>query len=675
MPDQRGNRLDTPAGVLVRMVSLLLGLLSLPLYALMLWPLVVASRRVLGVRIGTPRALAGAMIGWLVAGGILQAFSRDVFTHPVGFIGLVIPVLGCAFVATLVFLFVAEIAAPSGSGLGLLGRIRSVRARAARARRYSQISRIAIKHGLGRYLSGRRETGLSTVRHAKLARSLRRALEEGGVTFVKLGQVLSTRADLLGQVFIDELSLLQDQVAHADADAVRSLLRKELGAAPEDVFAEFDPEPLAAASIAQVYRARLKTGEDVVVKVQRPDVETLVERDLDIVRRIAVSLELRADWARALGLVELADGFADALTEELDFRTEARNIEAVAAAYDSDEIALPTVHKALSTDRVLVMRRLDGKPLTAAKDGVPAGDRAPLARSLLRCVLHQVMLSGVFHADPHPGNVLLMADGRLGLLDFGSVGRLDAGLRGGLQNLVLALDRGDPAALRDGLLEIVDRPDEIDEQRLERALGALVSKHFSHGQVPDAEMFTELMRVVADFRLSVPPPIAAVFRSLATLEGTLALLAPGFDIMGESRAFAAEQVGAGLRPESLRHTAVNEVMALLPVLRRLPRRIHRIGNALEQGRLSVNVRLFSDERDRDVVTGLVHEVLLALVGAATGLMAVLLLTGGGGPRVLPDVTLNQVFGYNFLVVSTLVGLRLLFVVFRRTGQNRAGHRR
>ncbi|MCU1681997.1 MAG: ubiquinone biosynthesis protein UbiB [Amycolatopsis sp.] len=668
MPDPSGNRGAARAGVLIGMISLLLGVLILPVYALVLWPLVVASRRVLGVRIGTFRALAGAMIGWLVAGAIMQAFSHDVFARPSAFVGLLVPVAGCGFLATLVFVFVAEVAVPSGTGLGLLGRVRSLRSRVARARRYSQISRIAIKHGLGRYLSGRRETGLPTVRHAKLARSLRRALEEGGVTFVKLGQVLSTRADILPQVFIDELSLLQDQVAHADVDAVQLLLRNELGAAPEGVFAEFDPEPLAAASIAQVYRARLKSGEDVVVKVQRPDVETVVERDLDIVRRVAVSLERRADWARSLGLVELADGLADALAEEFDFRTEARNIETVAAAYDSDEIALPTVHKELSTGRVLVMRRLDGKPLSVAKDAVPPSERLPLARSLLRCVLQQVMLGGVFHADPHPGNVLLMADGRLGLLDFGSVGRLDAGLRGGLQNLVLALDRGDPAALRDGLLEIVDRPDEIEEQRLERALGALVAKHFAHGQSPNVEMFTDLMRVVAEFRLSVPPPIAAVFRSLSTLEGTLALLAPGFDILGESRAFAAERVGAGLRPESLRHNAVNEVMALLPVLRRLPRRIDRIGNALEQGRLSVNVRLFSDERDRDVVTGLVHEVLLALVGGATGLMAVLLLASTSGPRVLPDLTLHQVFGYNFLVLSSLVGLRLLFVVFRRSGQ-------
>jgi ubiquinone biosynthesis protein len=644
------------------MGTVLFGLLSLPIYLLMLWPLVIASRRVLGVRIGTVRALLGAVAGWAVVGQVMLSLFPAIRVTPGLFVGLLLPIAGSAFLATLMFLFLAEMAFPSGGRIGLLGRLRSVRRRFARARRYSQVSRIAVKHGIGHYLIGRRSSGGE--RDAVLARSLRRALEDGGVTFVKLGQVLSTRPDLLPPAFVDELSRLQDQVSPADPAAVERELTEELGRPPSEVFAEFDPEPLAAASIAQVYRARLHSGEDVVVKVRRPGVDKIVERDLDIVFRVATSLDLRAKWARSLGVVDLADGFAAALTEELDFRVEARNIAAVTAAYTGDAVSMPTVFTELSGERVLVMRRLDGAPVRTAIEGVEPERRGTLAQALLDCVLRQVLLHGVFHADPHPGNVLLLTDGRLGLLDFGSVGRLDAGLRTGLRDVLTAVDRGDPGALRDGLLEIVDRPDEIDERRLERALGTLVAKHVTHGQAPDLDMFTDLFRIVADFRLSIPPPIAAVFRALATMEGTLALLSPGFNILRESRAIAGALVGERMRPDSMRRLATEELLSVLPVLRRLPRRLDRVSAALEQGRLSMNVRLFADERDRAVVTGMLHEVLLAFAGAATGLMAVLLLASTSGPRVAPDVTLNQVFGYNLLVISALLGLRLLYVVFR-----------
>ncbi len=649
------------------MSTLLFGLLALPFYLLMLWPLVVASRRVLGVRIRTVRALIGAAVGWAAAGRMLAWLFPSFHESPALFAGLLLPIAGCAFLATLTFLFLAEMAFPSGGGLGAVGRLRSVRRRVARGRRYSQVSRIAVKHGIGQYLVGRR--GVDGTRHAVLAQSLRRALEDAGVTFVKLGQVLSTRPDLLPPAFIDELSKLQDQVPPVPFEQVEQDLAEELGQPLDEVFAEFDREPLAAASVAQVYRARLHSGEDVVVKVRRPGIDRVVERDLDIVYRVARSLELRAKWARSLGVVDLADGFAAALTEELDFRVEARNIAAVSAVATGDAVALPTVHSELSGERVLVMRRLDGAPVRTAVGAMADDRRNDLARALLDCVLRQVLLHGVFHADPHPGNVLLLADGKLGLLDFGSVGRLDTVLRGGLRDVLAAVDRGDPAGLRDGLLEIVDRPDEIDEQRLERALGALMAKHVSHGQAPDLDMFTDLFRLVAEFRLSVPPAIAAVFRALATVEGTLALLSPGFNILVESRAFANKLIGERMEPESLRRAATEELMSLLPVLRRLPRRVDRVTSALEQGRLSVNIRLFADERDRAVVTGMLHEMLLALTGTATGVMAVLLLASTGGPRVGPELTLNQLFGYNLLVVSALLGLRLLFVVFRTQRRN------
>jgi ubiquinone biosynthesis protein len=339
----------------------------------------------------------------------------------------------------------------------------------------------------------------------------------------------------------------------------------------------------------------------------------------------------------------------------------------VAAASDSrgsDGIAIPVPYQPLCTARVLVMERLDGRPLAAIDARTPADVRAALARSLLDCLLRQVMLEGTFHADPHPGNVLLLADGRLGLLDFGSVGRIDAGLRTALQRLLLALDRGDPAGLADALLEVVERPGELDEPRLERMLGRFLARHTGPGITPDVTMFTDLFRIVSEHGLAVPPEIAAVFRALATMDGTLIQLAPGFDIVAEARRFAGEQLTAQFSPDVLRKIAADELIALLPVLRRLPRRIDRLGGALEAGRLSVNVRLLADPADRRYLTGLLHQVILVALAATSGVMAVLMLGLHGGPAITKTVTLYAFFGYCLLVIAAILALRVLVLVFR-----------
>ena len=190
---------------------------------------------------------------------------------------------------------------------------------------------------------------------------------------------------------------------------------------------------------------------------------------------------------------------------------------------------IPQAYHDLSTRRVLVMQRLDGEALSKAapapESPLTDRDRERLARDLFDCLLRQIVIDGVFHADPHPGNIMLLADGRLGLIDFGSVGRLDSGLRAALQRLLLAMDRRDPVALTDALLEVTARPDDLDEQALERSVGALLVRHLAAGRTPDAAMFAELFRLVTQHELAVPPAFAATFRALSTLEGGLTLLA------------------------------------------------------------------------------------------------------------------------------------------------------
>ncbi len=649
-----------------------LRLVNLVIFMMIFVPI---SQRLLGVRFGLGRLAVGALITLSVSGPLAVAL---IGTPPwTGSNGAALAFMAlialCSMLAGLVFLVLAEALVPTGS----LPRARDLRrdlsGRIARTRRYLQILRIAIKHGLGPYLRGRRRPGRENAAgQAELAKSLRLALDEAGVTFVKLGQVLSTRSDIIPQSVATELSRLQDQVTPAPWPQVEEILTEELGAPPSQVYAAFDTEPLAAASVAQVYTARLTNGTDVVVKVQRPGIAGLVDRDLDIVRRLARLLDRNTDWGRSMGVRALADGFADAMREELDFTVEAGNMTTVAAGQSvaaSNDLVVPRLYPEHSTRRVLTMQRLDGIGLGNAGQAIADRGLDPvrLGRALFECLLGQVAIDGVFHADPHPGNFLLLTDGRIGMLDLGSVGRLDPATREALQRFLLAIDHGDPVSATDALLEIVYRPDVIDERALERSVGQFMTKHLAAGVTLGPAMFNDLFKIITSHELGVPPEVAAVFRALATVEGTISRISPSFDLVAASRQFASAHVTDRLTPEALRRTATEELATLLPMLRRLPRRIDRIAAAAESGRLGVNVRLFADERDRRHFTGLLHQALLAVLGATAGIMAVLLLGTPGGPKVTDSMTLFQLFGYNLLVICAVLVLRVLVLIFRLPG--------
>jgi ubiquinone biosynthesis protein len=634
------------------------------------------SRRLLGLPVGALRALIAGLLGFAAA----LLLGRSLRTAQPGHVAaFVTVVLGVPLIVAMLFIVVAEILVPSGTLPQPLELVQGTRKAIARSRRYAQISRIAVRHGLGPYLRGRRVRGADAARgRAALAQSLRRALEEGGVTFTKLGQLLSTRSDLLPEEFTAELAKLQDQAEPAPWEQVAEVIAQSLGAPPGEVFAELQAEPAAAASIAQVHRARLRSGTapaaEVAVKVQRPGIRASVEQDLDILLRLADRLEDRARWARAVGTAGIARGFAAAIREELDFRVEARNMAAIAATWPDQQravgsgvsVVMPAMYEQLCTEHVLVIEWLDGVNLRAAGQQIDDRglDRAQLARALLRSMVYQITEGGVFHADPHPGNVMLLADSRLALLDFGSVGHLDVQQRIALQNLLLAVGRGDSAALRDALLDLVERTDELDEYQLERVLGQFIARYLTGGAGGSAEMFTDLFRVATRFELTIPAEIGTVLRALGTLDGTLAQLTPAFDIAEEARAYAADHVAMKLSPQAMGRSAADELIALLPVLRRLPRRFDRVTSALEQGRLGVNVRLFADERDRRVVTGLTNQFLMALLGTASGIVAALMLAAPGGPKVAQSVSLYQLIGYNLLIVAGILVLRVLFMIFR-----------
>ncbi|MFL5883299.1 MAG: ABC1 kinase family protein [Actinomycetota bacterium] len=272
----------------------------------------------------------------------------------------------------------------------------------------------------------------------------------------------------------------------APPESVRSLLKAELGRPVGEVSAEFDPEPIAAASIAQAYRGRLRSGEAVVVKVQRLGIAESVDRDLLVLAELARVAETRTAWGAGYHVTDLADEFAERVREELDFRLEARNATEIAAAMDAgDQVHVPVDHSELSMARVLVMEWLDGVSVREVERIDALGlDRSRLAEALLRCALRQMLVDGRFHADPHPGNVLVLEDGRLGLIDFGATGRLDPLQQASMREMLVAVQQRDAGLLRSAVLEVATLRRHFDDDQLERALACFVARHLAAGAAP-----------------------------------------------------------------------------------------------------------------------------------------------------------------------------------------------
>lgn len=485
--------------------------------------------------------------------------------------------------------------------------------------------------------------------------------------FVKLGQVASTRSDVLPPSVIATLSQLQSQVTPEPPDAMRELIEEELGRSVDDVFADFQWEPIAAASIGQVYKATLRTGEPVIVKAQRPRVAALVERDTKVLLRLAQTAENNTPLGAEYKVYELASEFARSLQEELDFRIEAKNTTTIAENMaEQPLIRVPAIYDEYSTARLMVQERLDGIGIDSDEVDVIGADRAVLADALLRAVLTQMMTDGFFHADLHPGNLMVLRDRSIGMIDFGATGRLDPLMQASLQQMLMAVSVGDPALLRQAVSEITVIDVDVDPDALERALARFMAAHTAAGQGVGASAIADLMELLTKFGIEVPAELTTFSRAFLILEGTLSTLAPGYRLSEHAQEIGAEWVSAKVEEAggSMEDIARDELIKQLPTLRQLPRRADRIGEMLERGSLTTRVSLFANQTDVDVVTRLVNRVVLGLISTVLGLMGVLMLSADQGPVLVDGVELLQVVGSIALVASAILMLRVVAAIVR-----------
>ncbi|NPV89446.1 MAG: AarF/ABC1/UbiB kinase family protein [Firmicutes bacterium] len=420
-----------------------------------------------------------------------------------------------------------------------------------------------------------------------------KALGELGPTFIKLGQLMSTRPDIVPRDYLVELEKLQDQVPAFPFEQVEELLQRELELDRDQVFQSIEPVPLASASIGQVHRARLKTGEDAVVKVQRPDVERIIETDVEVMFDVARLLEARTAWGKHYGLVGIMEEFAHSLLGELDYGREGRNADRMAQLFAGDQrVAIPRVFWEISTRRVLVMEYVDFIKISSVdRLREEKIDPRVVARNLVESVLMQVYEFGFFHTDPHPGNLGVLPEGRLLLMDFGQVGRIDEPTREKAVDLILAMVRYDAEGVMKSLLEIGIVRDRVDRASLRRDLVRLQDKYYGLPlvEIHVGEALKELVDLSFTYRVRIPSEFVLAIKCLMTTEGVLEQLDPKLSLLEMAEGFAKGVLRKRMEPARLKKTLSKTLLEMTGLAQSIPRRTENVLSLIEAGEVKLQL--------------------------------------------------------------------------------------
>lgn len=471
------------------------------------------------------------------------------------------------------------------------------------ARRLQTVARVLIQHGFGyllgqlgltEYLASYRQRSLQGLNETQslLTRGerVRRVLEELGPTFIKMGQMLSTRPDLLPEDICRELAKLQDQVSPFPFTQVQTLVERELGRPLAEIFTYFDPVPLAAASIGQVHRARLHTGEEVVAKVQRPGIERTILLDLEILHAIAQLAEKHTTWGQLYGVVGLVEEFRRTLLQEMDYLAEGRNAELFRQNFTGDKtIYIPRVNWEYSTSRVLTMEYVAGVKLgDMARLRQQGQNLKRIAHHLARAVFQQILVDGYFHADPHPGNIAVLPGETIVLMDFGMVGHLTQERRWQLIHLVLGLVRRNSAQIVRAVAEMGIIGREVDMEELRRDVDRIRERYYDVplSQVKLGKAIGELLELAFKYRIRIPSEFSLIAKTLITLEGIVEELDPTLSIMEVAEPFGRHLMRERLRPRRLWQEFSEHAREFGEMFFRLPGRMDRVLEQAENGRLT-----------------------------------------------------------------------------------------
>lgn len=536
--------------------------------------------------------------------------------------------------------------------------------------RFKDIVMILIKYGFDDLVDRLEIPGIGLIKKVHKAdhgpgsfERIRYALEDLGPTFVKFGQIMSLRPDLLPPQLIEELSKLQDEVAPVEFSQIKETLENNTMRPLHETFSIFDVEPLAAASISQVHRGVLqKEGDIVSVKVQRPGIRSKMKTDLDILAAIAGRLHERVKDMETYDLPNLVRVTRRNLLREIDFKREARNMKiAISLSGGDSDIYIPRVYEEYCTERLLVMEYVQGTKLKDLKTEV-LSDPEALAKKGLKAAIKQILEDGFFHADPHPGNLLITENENICLMDWGMTGRLSERDRYELIDLIKALVDKDSEAMVHALLRISTGKEEVDQRSLERELLEVIDSYYA---VPIKEMnigkllmaITELLRT---YRLRLPPDLVIMIKALVTAEGTARLIYPDLDVFTEARDYISSLALERFKPESIWRSVRFALSQFFTLQKEVPRRMVQILNKVDRGEITVGFRHENLGGLRSTLDSITNRLTFGIIIAAMIIGSSMIITTGIGPLLFG----YPAFGVIGYLISGVLGLWLIFNIIR-----------
>ena len=538
-----------------------------------------------------------------------------------------------------------------------------------RLKRYKDVVALLIKYGRSDLVQqtdleiGEHDEALTTTVEPK-AEELASDLEKLGPTFIKLGQLLSTRGDLLPEPYLEALGRLQDQIEPFSFDEVEQIVSTELGARISKLFAEFDREPTAAASLAQVHRARMRDGRLVVIKVQRPGVRETIVKDLESLEEITDFIDAHTEMGKRYEFSNMLTDLRQSLLRELDFTREAGNLRRLRASLrEFENIVIPKPIEDFTTSRVLTMDYIAGKKITSLSPlRLMELDGVALSEELFRAYLKQILVDGFFHADPHPGNVFITDENRIALIDLGMVGHISGSFQENLLRLLIAISEGHGDEAAEVSMKMGEPKPNFDKKDFEHRVANLVAENadVTLEHIYAGHVVLEITRISADCWFRLPPEFTLIAKALLNLDRVVYTLAPDFDpnevIRDEATGILARRIIKTIEPGNI----LTRVIELKEFVERLPTRVNKILDAIGNNELKIGVDAIDERVVLDGLQKVANRITLGLVLAALIVGAALLMRVETSFRILGYPGLPMIF---FLLAAIAGVVLVVSIVF------------